>query len=143
MINYGEHIYKAVVGLMLAGNYVMEPLNSFFKGYDLTVQQYNILRILRGQNGTPINLYELLTHMIHKSSNTTRLVEKLRLKGLLERKVCESNRRKIEIVITTKGLDLLENINQSLIDFEEKLVHNLSKDELNTLLELINKVTNK
>lgn len=131
---------KAVINLMLTGNYVVEHLNSFLKVYDLTVQQYNILRILRGQDGLPINLYELQSHMIHKMSNTTRLVEKLRLKELLERKVCETNRRKIEIVITDKGLGLLAGIDQSLVDFEKNLVHKLSKEEIGTLLELLNKV---
>ncbi|ANW95438.1 MarR family transcriptional regulator [Wenyingzhuangia fucanilytica] len=131
---------KAVINLMLTGNYVVENINSFLKVYDLTVQQFNILRILRGQDGLPINLYELQDHMIHKMSNTTRLVEKLRKKELLERKVCESNRRKIEILITDKGLGLLAGIDQSLIDFEKNLVHQLSREEIVKLLELLNKV---
>lgn len=131
---------KAVINLMLTGNYVVENINSFLKVYDLTVQQFNILRILRGQDGLPINLYELQDHMIHKMSNTTRLVEKLRKKELLERKVCESNRRKIEILITDKGLGLLAGIDQSLIDFEKNLVHQLSREEIIKLLELLNKV---
>ena len=131
---------KAVINLMLTGNYIVEHLNSFLKIHGLTVQQYNILRILRGQDGLPINLNGLQNHMIHKMSNTTRLVEKLRIKELLERKVCESNRRKIEIVITDKGLGLLAGLDQLLIDFEKSLVHKLSKEEIGTLLELLNKV---
>lgn len=134
---------KAVINLMLTGNYIVEHLNGFLKIYGLTVQQYNILRILRGQDGLPINLYELQIHMIHKMSNTTRLVEKLRLKELLERKVCESNRRKIEILITDKGLGLLAGIDQSLIDFEKNLVKNLSQQEIEVLLELLKKVNIK
>ena len=136
-----ENIHnKAVINLMLTGNYVVEHLNGFLKVYDLTVQQYNILRILRGQDGLPINLYELQDHMIHKMSNTTRLVEKLRKKELLERKVCEANRRKIEILITDKGLDLLAGIDQSLINYEKNLVHKLTQEELVKLLELLKKV---
>jgi len=131
---------KAVVGLMISGNFVMEQLNVFLKIYDLTVQQYNILRILRGQDGLPINLFVLQKHMIHKMSNTTRLVEKLRKKELLERKPCEVNRRKIEIFITDKGLGLLAGIDQSLIECEKRITNNLSREELIQLIELTNKI---
>ncbi|NJB82436.1 MarR family winged helix-turn-helix transcriptional regulator [Wenyingzhuangia aestuarii] len=110
------------------------------KTYDLTVQQYNILRILRGQDGLPINLYVLQEHMIHKMSNTTRLVEKLRKKGLLERKTCEENRRKIEIFITDRGLGLLAGIDQALVDYEKGLTSNLTEEELIQLIELLKKV---
>lgn len=131
---------KAVINLMLKGNFIVEQLNVFFKTYDLTVQQYNILRILRGQDGLPINLFVLQEHMIHKMSNTTRLVEKLRKKELLERKPCENNRRKVEISITDKALGLLAGIDQALIDYEKKLTSNFTKEELVRLLELLDKV---
>lgn len=125
---------------MISGNYIVEQLNSFMKVYDLTVQQYNILRILKGQDGLAINLYVLQEHMIHKMSNTTRLVEKLRKKNLLERRPCEENRRKVEILITDKGLGLLEGIDQSLVDFEKKLTTNYSKEEIALLIELLGKL---
>ena len=131
---------KAVINLMMTGNYVVENLNSFLKTYNLTVQQYNILRILRGQDGLPINLFEMQKHMIHKMSNTTRLVEKLRLKEVLERKTCETNRRKVEILITDKGLALLTEIDQSLINYEKKIVENLTNEELIQLTILLKKI---
>ncbi|MGY6647198.1 MarR family winged helix-turn-helix transcriptional regulator [Wenyingzhuangia sp. IMCC45574] len=131
---------KAVINLIVAGNFVVEQLNGFFKIYDLTVQQYNILRILRGQDGLPINLNTLQQHMIHKMSNTTRLVEKLRLKGFLERKECVANRRKVEIFITDKGLGLLAGIDQALIDFEKKITSNYNKEELSVLVPLLEKI---
>ncbi|NIJ46098.1 DNA-binding MarR family transcriptional regulator [Wenyingzhuangia heitensis] len=131
---------RAVIKLMISGNYVVEQLNSFMKTYDLTVQQYNILRILRGQDGLPMNLYVLQERMIHKMSNTTRLVEKLRIKELVERKPCEENRRKIEISITDKGLGLLAGIDQRLVDYEKQLTSDLTKEELIQLIDLLNKV---
>ncbi|MGY5352838.1 MarR family winged helix-turn-helix transcriptional regulator [Wenyingzhuangia sp. IMCC45533] len=130
----------AVIKLMTKGGSIVEQLNLFFKTYDLTVQQYNILRILRGQDGLPVNLFVLQQHMIHKMSNTTRLVEKLRKKELLERKICEDNRRKVEIGITDKGLGLLAGIDQALIDYEKKIVENLNKEELLKLIELLSKI---
>lgn len=131
---------RVVLSLMISGNYAAEKLNGFFKIYDLTVQQYNILRILRGQDGLPVNLNTLQKHMIHKMSNATRLVEKLRKKELLERKECEYNRRKVEIYITDKGLGLLAGIDQALINFENKLTSNLNKEEMILLIELLEKV---
>lgn len=125
---------------MISGNYVVEQLNGFLKIYDLTVQQYNILRILRGQDGIAINLYVLQKHMIHKMSNTTRLVEKLRQKELIERKPCENNRRKVDIYITDKGLGLLAGIDQSLVNCEKKITNNLTKEELLQLIGLLGKI---
>lgn len=131
---------KTVISLLISGNYIVEQLNSFFKIYDLTIQQYNILRILRGQDGLPMNLNVLQQRMVHKMSNATRLVEKLRKKELLERKECIENRRKVEIFITDKGLGLLAGIDQALVDFEKKLTNNYSREELITLIELLDKI---
>ena len=131
---------KAVVSTMLAGGFMVEKLNYFFKTYDLTVQQYNVLLILSNQYGVPMNLYMLQEQMIHKMCNTTRLVEKLRLKSLLVRKACENNRRKVEITITDKGLGLLSGIEQTLIDYEKSLTSNLNKEELVQLLYLLEKI---
>lgn len=125
---------------MESGSYITEKLNFFLKTYDLTVQQYNILRILRGQNFKPINLYMLQEHMLHKMSNTTRLVEKLRLKELLERKVSENNRRKVEIVITDKGLGLLYGIDEALEAYEKQIISSLNKEEQNLLVGLLEKL---
>lgn len=131
---------KTVISLLISGNYIVEQLNSFFKIYDLTIQQYNILRILRGQDGLPMNLNVLQQRMVHKMSNATRLVEKLRKKELLERKECIENRRKVEIFITDKGLGLLAGIDQALVDFEKKLTNNYSREELIMLIELLDKI---
>lgn len=131
---------KTVISLLISGNYIVEQLNGFFKIYDLTIQQYNILRILRGQDGLPMNLNVLQQRMVHKMSNATRLVEKLRKKELLERKECIENRRKVEIFITDKGLGLLAGIDQALVDFEKKLTNNYSREELIMLIELLDKI---
>ena len=71
---------KSILNVMYTGNWVNEILTEYFKQYDLTSQQFNILRILRGQKGNPINLQDVQERMISKMSNTTRLIEKLRLK---------------------------------------------------------------
>jgi DNA-binding MarR family transcriptional regulator len=112
----------------------------FFKTFKITAPQYNVLRILRGQKLKPINLSLIQDRMVHKSSNAGRLVDKLVLKNLVERNICKSNRRKVEILITSKGLDLLELIEPKLINLENKNLNALSDNEVSTLNLLLEKL---
>lgn len=111
----------------------------FFKPYDLTGQQYNILRILRGQKGNPIGVYDLVDRMLDKTSNTSRLVEKLRQKGLCDRKICENNRRQAEVTITEKGLALLRQLDPEINSFETEFL-GVSEDEAKQMNALLEKV---
>lgn len=131
---------KVILNIMYTGNWVNEKSSLFFKQYDLTSQQFNILRILRGQKGNPINLQDIQERMISKMSNTTRLIEKLRLKGMVTRVQCESNRRKIDILITDKGMSLLKEIDITIPSHEMSVSHNLSDIEADQLNELLNKL---
>ena len=97
---------RTVINLMYTSRQIEQTADQF-KEYDLTMPQYNVLRILRGQKNTPANLSTIQERMIDKNSNTTRLVDKLIDKGLARRQQCESNRRKVEIFITDKGLEIL------------------------------------
>ena len=96
-----------------------------------------MLRILRGQKGNPANLSTLQDRMIDKNSNTTRLVDKLLQKGLVERNVCQQNRRKIEIFITDKGQQLLKNIDPKMEKLNKELVENLSSEQMKGLNDLL------
>lgn len=131
---------KCILNLMYTGNWVNEKTSIYFKQFDLTSQQFNILRILRGQNGKAINLQDVQERMISKMSNTTRLIEKLRVKDLVSRIQCESNRRKIEISITEKGLELLSVIDRSLRTHEKETTKSLTEKEAILLNELLNKL---
>ena len=93
-----------------------------------------------GQNGKAINLQDVQERMISKMSNTTRLIEKLRIKDLVSRIQCESNRRKIEISITDKGLELLSVIDKSLGTHEKDTTKNLTEKESILLNKLLNKL---
>lgn len=135
-----EPLKKSILNLMYTGNWVNEKSSVYFKQFDLTSQQFNILRILRGQNGQAINLQDVQERMISKMSNTTRLIEKLRKKELVRRIQCASNRRKIEISITEKGLDLLRLIDESLSAHEKETTKNLTENEAILLNELLNKL---
>jgi len=128
---------KTVVNLMYTTRIIEEAIARVLKPYDITIQQYNVLRILRGQKGSPANLCTIQERMIDRSSNTTRLVDKLIKKEWSERRVCDRNRRKVEIFITDKGLDILQELDPVIDDNNNKLVGNLSSDQLEGLNELL------
>jgi DNA-binding MarR family transcriptional regulator len=129
---------KVILNVMYTQNVVNDKFNEILKPYDLSGEQYNVLRILRGQKGNPANMCIIQERMLAKNSNTTRLIDKLLLKDLVTRNVCPNNRRKIEVLITQKGLDLLTELDPKVDEHEKLFANNLSEDEitlLNTLLE--------
>lgn len=131
---------KSVINLLYTGAWVKEHMLLFFKNYDISMEQYNVLRILRGQKGNPANLATIQERMINKMSNTTRLVDKLITKNLVTRQVCEDNRRKIEIFITKEGLTLLSKIDDKLLEQEKGITEKLTIDELSQLNKLLDKL---
>ena len=128
---------KTVINLMYTSRMVEEAIMTTLKPYELTIPQYNVLRILRGQKGNPANLSTLQERMIDKSSNTTRLVDKLIKKGWVERQTCEANRRKVEIFITEKGLEILKELDPITERNNEDILKSLSASQLEELNELL------
>lgn len=129
---------QIVLNIMYTVNVINERFNDIIKPYDLSGEQFNVLRILRGQKGKPANMCLIQERMLAKTSNTTRLVDKLLLKNLVTRNVCPENRRKIEVLITQKGLDLLTELDPKIEKHEDFFAKNLNTQELeqlNTLLE--------
>ena len=126
-----------VVTALRVGNQFNEELNQFVKTYGISLPQFNVLRILRGQKGTPANLSTINQRMIHKMSNTTRLVDKLIEKALVQRRICAQNRRKIEIFITEAGLLLLSDIDHQLNEKEKELTNPLNEKEKEKLIALL------
>lgn len=131
---------KVVVEVMRSGNVFSEHINTSLNPFGLTLQQFNVLRILRGRNGDAACLESITNDMIHRMSNTSRLVDKLIEKGLVKRAVCKENRRKVDIFITQKGLDLLNEIEPMLDKSEKEITAALSKKEMEQLLQLITKI---
>jgi len=128
--------------ILQTGNWMNERYSDHLKQYALSIQQYQVLRSLRDLKGEPATLQSLQVLMVSKNSNTTRLVEKLRLKGLITRIQNEENRRKVEIRITEVGLDLLSEIDVIHADFQDSIVTNLTNEELLTLNNLLTKIRN-
>jgi len=130
---------KVVLNLFYTQNVVTEKFNEVIKPYDLSAEQYNVLRILRGQKGNPVNMSLIQERMIAKNSNTTRLIDKLLLKDLVTREICPNNRRKMEILITQKGLDLLTELDPKVLENEQHFAKNLDQNELEQLNLLLEK----
>lgn len=128
---------KTVINLMYTARVAEETFLALIKPYDLTSQQYNVLRILRGQHGTPANLSTIQERMIDRNSNTTRLVDKLIKKGWAERRICPQNRRKVEISITNDGLKLLKELDPITDENNKNTLSNLSDEQLHELNHLL------
>jgi DNA-binding MarR family transcriptional regulator len=120
---FEDAYHKMVVNVMFTARFIELKFERIFKKHGLTSQQYNVLRILRGQYPKPICAGDVLSRMLDQSSNITRLMEKLLQKGLVERKINELNRRMHDISITPNGLAVLEKIapdfNELMIDYRK------------------------
>lgn len=134
---------KIILNVMYTQNVLAEKFNELLKPYDISGEQYNVLRILRGQKGNPANMCLIQERMLAKTSNTTRLVDKLLLKEFVTRDVCPENRRKIEVLITQKGLDLLKELDPKVIEYENAFSQNLIPEEMEQLNHLLEKYRNK
>ena len=130
---------KAVVNILYTASW-LEGINiQRFKPHGISPQQYNVLRILRGSHPNPVMLGEITERMIDKNSNATRLVEKLRLKGFLKRDICKTNRRQVDITITSKGLALLEELDTHIDQWQNEHMK-IKKSEVQLLNELLDKL---
>jgi len=133
---------KIILNVIYTQNVINDKLNDILKPFELSGEQYNVLRILRGQKGNPANMCIIQERMLAKTSNTTRLVDKLLLKNLVTRNVCPENRRKIEVLITQKGLDLLKQLDPKIEEHENSFSKNLNSEELEQLNKLLEKYRN-
>ena len=133
---------KIILNILYTQSMITENFNEILKPYELSNEQYNVLRILRGQKGNPANMSLIQDRMVAKTSNTTRLVDKLLAKDLVTRKVCSENRRKIEVLVTQKGLKVLKELDPKVILHEQSLSSNLNENEIAQLNQLLEKYRN-
>lgn len=133
---------KTILNLIYTQHIISDKFSEVLKKFDLSSEQYNVLRILRGQKGNPANMCMIQERMIAKTSNTTRLVDKLLAKEMVTRNVCPANKRKMEVTITEKGLKTLEILDPIVIEFENLYTKNLTQEELETLNQLLEKFRN-
>lgn len=131
---------KLLLSILHITNLINDSISETLKPFDVSIPQFNVLRILRGQKGKPANLSTIQERMISKMSNTTRLVDKLITKEYVERVVCEENRRKVEITITPKGLDFLKEIDPLIDKAESQITEDLSAEEIESFTQNLQKL---
>ena len=130
--------HKLAINLVYTTNWLNEFSNKFLKKFELTQQQFNILRILRGQYPKPASVKLLVERMLDKQCDASRMIERLRIKGLLERNECPMNRRQVDILITEAGLNLLSEIDEQQDEWDNVL-KGLSTGEAEKLNDLLDK----
>ena len=132
---------KMVLNIVYTAEWLNRETNQIFKQYSITNSQFNILRILAGSNPTPLSPGAIKEVMIFKSSDLTRLLDRLEKKELVSRILCASNRRKIDVGITEKGLALLGQINPKIqektADFYQNKLTVEEAEQMNVWLEKI------
>lgn len=138
-IKFDDSFHKVVLNIRFTGNWLYNTISRVLKPYGISEEQYNVLRILKGQHPQPSPLQLISERMINRMSNATRLVEKLRRQGLVSREVCPKNRRKVDILITEQGLNLLKEIKPKL-DREMQKVNTISPEEAEELNRLLDKI---
>ncbi|MFH1071589.1 MAG: MarR family winged helix-turn-helix transcriptional regulator [Candidatus Glassbacteria bacterium] len=136
---FDNEFQKLIVNIIYTGGWLNAINSKRLKKFGISPQQYNVLRILRGQYPLPVTVNLLKERMLDRMSNASRLVEKLRLKGCVERAVCPSDRRAVDVIITQKGLDLLAEIDSGAKKFE-KHFKSLAKSEAKKLNQLLDKL---
>ncbi len=131
--------HKLAVNLLYTYNWLQPKLRSAMQPYNITTQQYNILRILRGQHPNPASLVVLRERMLDKQSDVSRLVDRLYTKKMIERSPCNKDRRKMDVLITQEGLDLLTEIDTKMPEFDS-LFGTHSPDEAETVNTLLDRL---
>jgi DNA-binding MarR family transcriptional regulator len=133
---------KAFINLIFTSGWVQTQQSQIFRKYDLTAPQFNILRILRGQHPKPATVNLLIDRMLDKTSNASRIVDKLVSKGLVTRQTCAHDRRTVDVLITPAGLAVLQHLDQEAQDIHTGL-SNLTESEATELSRLLDKIRDR
>jgi DNA-binding MarR family transcriptional regulator len=137
--NFKSPQQKLAINLIYTSNWLNNKYASFFKDLDITIQQYNVLRILRGQHPNYCNLKLVKERMLDRMSDASRIVDKLVIKGFINRHECPNDRRQVNILISDKGLELLKSLD--FIDTETKhLFKNLNTKQIELLNDLLDEL---
>jgi len=132
--------FQTIYEIITTGHWITDEVTKALKEFGITEPQYNVLKILKGAKGNPVTVGGILDNMVQRSSNITRIVDKLILKNFAERTECPTNRRKMDIVITPAGLSILEKLEKKVSAFHKPYFSKLNSEELATLKNLIQKL---
>ncbi|MDX1629533.1 MAG: MarR family transcriptional regulator [Fulvivirga sp.] len=134
---FRSELQKVNINLLYTSNWLINKHKNFFKQYDITPQQYNVLRILRGQHPEKISTSEIKERMLDKNSDVSRIVDRLTGKDLVLKNTCPTDRRLVDVTISKKGLNLLSKMDNTVNLLDESI--GLSQEEARMLNELLDK----
>ena len=129
--------HRSIVNLMYMSSWITTSIREFLKPYNLTPQQYNVLRILRGAQ-KPISTLEIKDRLLDRNSDASRLIDRMTKRGLTEKCTSESDRRRLDVTITKKGLVTLDHIEDN-VDKMDRIMHALTDEEAEQLSNLLDK----
>ena len=141
--NFRNEFQKMGINIIFTANWLNEHVAGFLNNEDITVQQYNILRILRGSD-VPLSTLQIRERMLDKMSDTSRIVDRLIVKDLVQKSACKADKRLVDITLTEKGLQLVTKLDQynELIDINLKGVTEAEAATINQLLDKLRKAAN-
>lgn len=129
---------RAMLNIIFTAGYINLEQTRLFKPYKISAQQFNVLRILRGQKGNPVSIGLIQDRMLDKQSNASRLIDKLEEKKMVVRAICPEDKRQMNITITNVGLDILSELDKKLNEMEtSNKISNEEADLINTILNKI------
>ncbi len=131
---------KLITTVIKKGTEFTEAISAELKKERLTIQQFNVLRILRGRKGKVASLQDVSKDMIHSNSNTTRVIDKLVDKELVNRVQCPSDRRQIELTITDQGLEMLSSLDKKVEQTEKDLLEGITSEEIKVIIDNLEKI---
>lgn len=131
---------KLLLNVIFTGNWLNSLSTKSFKPYGVSPQQYNVLRILKGQHPNAISVNQIVERMLDKNSNASRLVDKLVIKDFVKRETCEKDRRQMDVAITDNGLDLLKEMEENLEHVDQLIAKTISKKEAEQVNAILDKM---
>lgn len=138
--SFQDEYHKSQLNIIYTATWLNTLSTQALKPYDLSQQQFNVLRILRGMKGEPATIKLITGRMLDRSSNASRLVDKLADKGYVERKTCPTDRRRVDIWITSIGLDIVEQSSIAMSAMIQERSKSISIEEAKELSRILDKL---
>ena len=139
---FGSENQKALINIIYTYHWVTERVKQFLSAENITHQQFNILRILRGSDPQPLSTLTIRERMLDRMSDTSRIVDRMVLKGLVYKRVCSSDKRLVDVSLTQEGKKMLSRLDKKEAEMD-LIISSLNDDELEKLNALLDKVRNK
>lgn len=132
--------FETINEIVETGHWITDSISQELREYDIYEPQYNVLRILRSAGGKALKVNEILAQMVQRTSNVSRIIDKLVAKKLVARNLSKTDRRKMNVVLTPQGYELLKKLDVKVQRFHQPQMKNLTDLEIATLKNLLKKL---